>query len=202
MRLTHASRDVEVKLTPEELLACGKELSAAMAEVDQAESDLEYAKSRAKATGKAVAARVGVLRRKIDTGFETRKMDCAIIYRWEAKEKDYIRPDTLEVCHTDIIEERDLQEEAKLEEKREAKEAAAAVGASQPGGSAPGTIGEALEAQGLSPEALKESLAAAGGPGPSGVFSADGSVVEEDTTPAAETPSSEPEEGNGEVLGV
>lgn len=114
MREKYHYFNLECKLTEEELKECSKKLADAVQKLERCELEKKAFVSQKKAESEKYSAMVSENSNKVASGKEYRDVKCDVIYDWDNKTKEYIRQDTKEVCHTDIITERELQEEANL----------------------------------------------------------------------------------------
>ena len=105
---------LECILTDQERLVYSKELGETLTENSVAEEALKTFQAQAKSELATLKGRISGLANKLNTGREYRQVECVVTYDYKAKEKIWTRTDTGEICRTDIIPERDLQEEIEL----------------------------------------------------------------------------------------
>jgi hypothetical protein len=95
--------------------------------LQQAEARKKEFDSQIKADIEKFDARAHEIKAKLLSGKEFRSVECDIVYDWEKKQRAWIRKDTGEVAHEDIIPEEMFQEELESQEKNVQAEQAEAV---------------------------------------------------------------------------
>lgn len=113
-REKYANRYLECVLTEDELKDCSKRLAVSVRDRSRAEDALKSFKSQNKSEIDGYDATINSMSEKVSSGKEYREVKCNVVYQWEDKVKEYVREDTGEIIDTDIITERELQEEAEL----------------------------------------------------------------------------------------
>jgi hypothetical protein len=114
-------------LNDTEKLAYGQSMSESLQSLQEAEARKKEFDSQIKADIEKYEARAHEIKAKLLSGKEFRPVECDIVYDWERKQRAWIRKDTGEVAHEDIIPEEMIQEELDLQEKKAQKEQAEAV---------------------------------------------------------------------------
>jgi ribonuclease HII len=110
MRKTRDKLPLECVLTDSEKLDYGKELSDTLNKKNGFENQLAQVQSQIKADIKSCEASVSSIVLKLNTGKETRDVECEIEYDFLRNEKRWIRQDTYEVVKIKPCTEDDLQE--------------------------------------------------------------------------------------------
>ena len=105
---------LECILTDKEKLEYSKQLAENVSNKARAEDSLKSFQTQQKAQISNHEAQINLYSEKINTGKEYRAIECQVIYDFEKKEKSWKRKDTGEIAKTDIITEKELQEEADL----------------------------------------------------------------------------------------
>lgn len=113
---------LECILNDKELKDYSKELSKELTDKSRAEDDKKAFNSQMKARIDGHDARISALSEKIGSEKEYRDIECEVVYDWKAKTRSYLREDTGEIAFTDIIPERELQEEMELESEEAVKD--------------------------------------------------------------------------------
>ena len=113
-RRTKETLTVECVLTDEEKLKYSKELSESVSKMQRANDSLKSFSTQIKSEIASCEAKINALADKLNSGREYRSVECQIKYDFDKKEKIWIRSDTAEIAKTDIITEKELQEEAEL----------------------------------------------------------------------------------------
>jgi hypothetical protein len=91
------SESCRVELTPEELIAAGRELAAAQTEVRQLEDDFKGVRDEWKARISAVEARITACANRIGRGYDLRPVECLVVFdEPKAGMKSCFRSDTSE----------------------------------------------------------------------------------------------------------
>lgn len=114
MRQKEVKRELECVLTDSELKEYSKILAVAVREKTKLEADLKTYQTQKKAEIESRNGIIALMSEKVSSGKEYREVKCSVVYDWDRKEKFYIRQDTGEEIRSDIITERELQEEAEL----------------------------------------------------------------------------------------
>lgn len=114
MRIVKETINLECKLTDKEKLEYSKQISEAITRRAGIEDTLKAIQSQKKAEIAEHEEKINRLASYINSGFEYRMIECKIEYDFKAKERRWIRGDNKEIAKTDIIPEKDLQEEFKL----------------------------------------------------------------------------------------
>ena len=127
MRPTKDTMTLACKLTDTEKLDYGQKMSEAMQSLQESEARKKEFDSQIKADIERYEARAHEIKAKLLSGKEFRPVECDIVYNWEEKQRTWIRKDTGEVAHEDIIPEEMYQEEMALQEEKVKKEQAEAV---------------------------------------------------------------------------
>jgi len=120
MRQTKETINLECKLTDKEKLEYSKQISEAITRRAGIEDTLKAIQSQKKAEIAEHEEKINRLASYINSGFEYRMIECKIEYDFKAKERRWIRSDNKEITKTDIIPEKDLQEELALKNPKKA----------------------------------------------------------------------------------
>jgi len=110
-------RSVPVKLTPEEYVEKGKEMSKTQNEKTNLEARLKEVSTDFKAKVAQKEASINSLAITISNGYEYREVDCYYFYRTKDGKKDVVRTDTGETVSTESMTKQDFQEQLPLDER-------------------------------------------------------------------------------------
>ena len=113
-RRTKETLTVECVLTDEEKLKYSKELSENISRKQRSEDSLKSFSTQVKSEIASCDAKINAFADKLNSGREYRSVECLVKYDFDKKEKVWIRSDTGEIAKTDIIFEKELQEEVAL----------------------------------------------------------------------------------------
>ena len=108
-------KSLPVKLTTEEFVSKGKEISREQNEMVRLMSNLKEVSSDFKAKIAQKEAAINCLSITISNGYEYRDVDCQYTYRPDAGLKDLYRNDTGEMVRTEAMTPEDFQEVLPLE---------------------------------------------------------------------------------------
>jgi len=114
-------------LNDTEKLAYGQQMSEALQNLQEAEARKKEFDKQINADIERYEGRAHEIKAKLLSGKEFRPVECDIAYDWEHKTRAWIRKDTGEVAHEDIIPEEMIQEELELQEKNVKEEQSEAV---------------------------------------------------------------------------
>jgi hypothetical protein len=105
---------LECILTDKEKLAYSKDLGDSLSQMKRGEEKLKSFQTQAKAELAGLDAKINSLADKVNTGREHRDVECEVVLDFKNKEKVWTRTDTGEIAKSDIITEKELQEELAL----------------------------------------------------------------------------------------
>jgi uncharacterized coiled-coil protein SlyX len=109
-------RSVPVKLTQEEYVEKGKQMSREQNEMTSLTARLKEVSTDFKAKIAQKEATINSLSITISNGYEYREIDCRYEYRPKDGKKDVIRLDTFEIIGTESMTKQDFQEQLPLPE--------------------------------------------------------------------------------------
>ena len=113
-RRTKETLTCECVLTDDEKLKYSKELSESISKKQRADDSLKSFSTQIKSEIASCEAKIDALADKLNSGREYRAIECSVKYDFDKKEKTWVRLDTGEIAKTDIITEKECQEEAAL----------------------------------------------------------------------------------------
>lgn len=114
-------------LTNDERLVYSLQMAEALQSLEETEKRKKEFTAQINADIEKHEARSHEIGHKLTSGKEFRPVKCDIVYDWEKKQRAWIRKDTGEVAHEDIIPEEMIQEELELQEKNVQEEQKEAI---------------------------------------------------------------------------
>lgn len=114
MREKKTSLYLECVLTEEEMRSYSKQMADSFSKKCRVEDSLKAIKKQMDSEIAGHEARMNLCAERVNSGKEYRDVMCEVFYDWHLKEKRYVRLDTGEIAKTDIITEKELQEELDL----------------------------------------------------------------------------------------
>lgn len=111
MREKKAFLYLECTLTDDELRDYSKQMADCYSKKSRAEFNFKSIKKQTDSEIAGYEARINLCAEKVNSGKEYREVSCDVKYDWDKKTKDYVRKDTGEIAKSDIITEKELQEE-------------------------------------------------------------------------------------------
>lgn len=115
MKTSKVRRNLECKLTDQELKEYSKRLADCVSRKSREEDSLKSYSTQAKAKIQSCDAEINLLSEKINTEKEYRMIDCTVEYDFKKGIKSITRNDTDEVVDQEIISEEERQEELSLQ---------------------------------------------------------------------------------------
>lgn len=101
-------------LSDEDLLKYGRQSAQASSKKRRIEESMKAFQAQQKAEIQMEDGIIAKISEAVNNGYEYREIQCRIVYDFDSKTKDWVREDTGEVVKTDVISERELQEEMSL----------------------------------------------------------------------------------------